>query len=354
MPDLRGNTVWVAASFLLAILLAAVMAGVAQLVSTSRCEEERQRTPWRAMGMAAILAGLLAAGMGVAAERVVAAVAGAALGTRFVWRHDFRGRPQHVALRGSGVGVAVMLGGLTRYLSSTSCGEWACVEVYVAVFIGALIFAVSATVWCMSRGWLIAQGGVHPGTGVVNLTAILLWMGYGFVTEPARPFGLAVLLAMSLLTTALGAHLMMNTGAARGRYALAMGLSQRSMVRCGVVQRRGVLNVLEGFEWPDDHMPALSDDNFAQSWSPPGDSRPMAETLRVGACRRNRRVAHKSRGGPSRYASLRGAHRIWRRVWRAMSRPAAWRDRGSNSDRNVRARHPGARTGCSTGSSCAG
>jgi NAD(P) transhydrogenase subunit beta len=294
MPDLRGNTVWVAASFLLAILLAAVMAGVAQLVSTSRCEEERQRTPWRAMGMAAILAGLLAAGMGVAAERVVAAVAGAALGTRFVWRHDFRGRPQHVALRGSGVGVAVMLGGLTRYLSSTSCGEWACVEVYVAVFIGALIFAVSATVWCMSRGWLIAQGGVHPGTGVVNLTAILLciWMGYGFVTEPARPFGLAVLLAMSLLTTALGAHLMMNTGAARGRYALAMGLSQRSMVRCGVVQRRGVLNVLEGFEWPDDHMPALSDDNFAQSWSPPGDSRPMAETLRVGACRRNRRVAH--------------------------------------------------------------
>jgi len=100
MPDLRGNTVWVAASFLLAILLAAVMAGVAQLVSTSRCEEERQRTPWRAMGMAAILAGLLAAGMGVAAESVVAAVAGAALGTRFVWRHDFRGRPQHVALRG--------------------------------------------------------------------------------------------------------------------------------------------------------------------------------------------------------------------------------------------------------------
>jgi NAD(P) transhydrogenase subunit beta len=294
MPDLRGNTVWVAASFLLAILLAAVMAGVAQLVSTSRCEEERQRTPWRAMGMAALLAGLLAAGMGVAAESVVAAVAGAALGTRFVWRHDFRGRPQHVALRGSGVGVAVMLGGLTRYLSSTSCGEWACIEVYVAVFIGALIFAVSATVWCMSRGWLIAQGGVHPGTGVVNLTAILLciWMGYGFVTEHARPFGLAVLLAMSLLTTALGAHLMMNTGAARGRYALAMGLGQRSMVRCGVVQRRGVLDVLEGFEWPDDHMPALSDDDFAQSWSPPGDSRPSAETLRVGACRRDRSVAH--------------------------------------------------------------
>ncbi|MGF7130073.1 hypothetical protein P3T40_001548 [Paraburkholderia sp. EB58] len=294
MPDLRGNTVWVAASFLLSILLAVVLAGVAQLVSTSRCEEESQRTPWRSMVTTAMLTGLLAAGMGVAAASIAAAIAGAALGARFAWRHDFRARPQHVALRGSGVGMAAMLGGFARYLSSTSCGEWACIEVYVAVFIGALLFAVSATAWCISRGWLIAQGVVHPGTGVVNLTAILLcvWMGYGFVTEHAQPFGLAVLLALSLLATALGAHLMINAGTARGRYAFAGGLGQRSMVRCGVVQRRGVLNVLEGFEWPDDHMPALFDDDFAQSWSPLDDSHRVAEALRVGTCRCDRSVGH--------------------------------------------------------------
>jgi NAD(P) transhydrogenase subunit beta len=219
----------VAASFLLSILLAAVLAGVAQLVSTSRrCEEESQRKPWRAVITTAMLAGLLAAGIGAAAEGVIAAIAGAALGARFVSRHDFRDRPQRVALGGSGVGMAAMLGGFVRYLSSTSCGEWACIEVYVAVFIGALLFAISATAWCISRGWLIAQGVVHPGTGVVNLTAILLcvWMGYGFVTEHAQPLGRAVLLAMSLLATALGAHLMMNASVARGRYVFAAAVGQ--------------------------------------------------------------------------------------------------------------------------------
>jgi len=137
MPDLGGDTVWVAASFLLAIVLAAVLVGVAQLVIASRCEEESQRTPWRAMITIAMLAGSLAVGIGVAAEGVIAAIAGAALGVRFAWRHDFRGSPQHVALRGSGVGLAAMLGGFARYLSSTSCGEWACAEVYAAVFVGA-------------------------------------------------------------------------------------------------------------------------------------------------------------------------------------------------------------------------
>ena len=70
MPDLRGNTVWVAASFLLSILLAAVLAGVAQLAGASRCEDESQRKPWRAMVTTAMLAGLLAAGIGMAAESV--------------------------------------------------------------------------------------------------------------------------------------------------------------------------------------------------------------------------------------------------------------------------------------------
>jgi NAD(P) transhydrogenase subunit beta len=305
MPELRGDTVWVAVSFLLSILLAAVLAGVAQLAGVSRCEHESQRKPWRAMVATAMLAGVLAAGIGMAAEGVVAAVAGAALGARFVRLHDFSARPQRVALLGGGVGLAAMSGGFERYLSSASCGEWACIEVYAAVFIGALIFAVSAMLWCMSRGWLVAQAGVHPGTDVVNLMALLLcvWMGYGFVTAQAQSFGLAVLLAMSLLSTALGVHLMMNAGTCRGRYAFAAGwVGQRSTVRCGVVQRRSVVDVLEGFEWPDDHMPALLDDDFAQSWALLDDPHAVVETLRVGAFRRERSVGHAlARGDRGRY-----------------------------------------------------
>ena len=178
-------------------------------------------------------------------------------------------RPHFAAVLGTATGLAAMAGGFARYLCATSCENLMRIVLYIAVFAGALIFAGSAVLWLALRGRFAARMAVHPGGGVVNLTALLLsvWMGYGFVTEHAPTFGVAVLLAESLLAAALGAHLMVSGGVGSGRCGLDGGFGERSPVRCGVVQRRVALAVTDGFEWPDEQMPALLDDDFARKWS---------------------------------------------------------------------------------------
>ncbi|HEX3637252.1 MAG TPA: NAD(P)(+) transhydrogenase (Re/Si-specific) subunit beta [Paraburkholderia sp.] len=121
-------------------------------------------------------------------------------------------RPRLVALLGSAAGLAVVLGGFARYLSAASQANLERIELYAAVFIGALVFATSAIAFCKMRGTLDLSRAAHPGHGIVNVSALLLcgWLGYGFVTEQAQPFGLAALLAMSVLAAALGTHLMIS------------------------------------------------------------------------------------------------------------------------------------------------
>ncbi|AXL50029.1 hypothetical protein DSC91_002054 [Paraburkholderia caffeinilytica] len=119
-------------------------------------------------------------------------------------------RPRLVALLGSGTGLAVMVGGFACYLSAAAQANVERIELYAAVFIGALVFATSAIAFCKLRGVLDLRAVARPGHGIVNVSALLLcgWLGYGFVTEQAQPFGLAALLAMSVLAVALGTHLM--------------------------------------------------------------------------------------------------------------------------------------------------
>lgn len=121
-------------------------------------------------------------------------------------------RPRLVALLGSAVGLAVMVCGFARYLSAAAQANVERIELYAAVFIGALLFATSAIAFCKLCGTLDLSAAARPGHGIVNVSALLLcgWLGYGFVTEHAQPFGLAALLAMSALAVALGTHLMIN------------------------------------------------------------------------------------------------------------------------------------------------
>jgi NAD(P) transhydrogenase subunit beta len=121
-------------------------------------------------------------------------------------------RSRLVALFGGAMGLALMLGGFARYLSAASQASVERIELYAAIFIGALVFATSAIALCKMRGTLDQSAATHPGHGIVNLSALLLcgWLGYGFVTEQAQPFGLAALLAMSVLAAALGIHLMIS------------------------------------------------------------------------------------------------------------------------------------------------
>lgn len=159
--------------------------------------------------------------MGASDAVIVASVAGAVFGAWLVRGCDLTRRPALVSLLGSGMGLAVMSGGIVRYLSVAARANVERVELYVAVFIGALIFATSAIAFCKLRGALQWSAVARPGHGIVNLFAMLLcaWLGYGFVTEQAPPFGLAALLAMSALASALGVHLMISREYSEGHAA---------------------------------------------------------------------------------------------------------------------------------------
>jgi NAD(P) transhydrogenase subunit beta len=72
-------------------------------------------------------------------------------------------RPGLVALFGSAMGLAVMVGGFACYLSATMAMTTTAAttqanverfELYTAVFIGALVFAACAIAFCMLRGTL--------------------------------------------------------------------------------------------------------------------------------------------------------------------------------------------------------
>ena len=159
--------------------------------------------------------------------------------------------PRLVALLGSVIGLAVMLGGFACYLSASASATAASqanvvrMELYAAVFIGALVFATSAIAFCKMHGTLDVKATAHPGHGVVNVSAMLLcgWLGYAFVTEHAQPFGLAALLAMSVLAAALGTHLMISREYSKVRDSHAHAFAGH----CDrlVFERRGLLARIE-------------------------------------------------------------------------------------------------------------
>lgn len=279
MPDLTSSILWMGGGFLLAVMLAIVLAGIVQLATASRCLEEGGYARWPATFAIAAVAGLLAASIGAAGSVIVAATAGAVLGMRLVQRRDLTRRPRLVVLLGSATGAAAMLCGFARYLSSSAFADVERAELYIAVFIGALILAASVIAWLGLRGALDVRAAGHP-SGMVYLPALTLCvlLGYGFVNTHAYSFGLAVLLEMSVLAAALGAHITMNA-ADRHPYAFAVPFGQRSQVRCGSVPRRPARM---RFEWPDDQWPALLDGDFAPSWPRCAES---PDTVRTGAYR---------------------------------------------------------------------
>lgn len=128
------------------------------------------------------------------------------------------------ALAGSSMGFSFVAGGVALYLSSPVWPGTVRIELYCAVFAGALVFAASAIALCKLRGALSMKTAACPGHGFVNLFAMALcaWLGYGFVTAQVQPFGLAALLATGALASAMGVHLT-TSRAYRGNPVLANG-----------------------------------------------------------------------------------------------------------------------------------
>jgi NAD(P) transhydrogenase subunit beta len=140
----------------------------------------------------------------------------------FDWRSTRRAHL--MVMLGGSTGFAFMSGAFVLYRSSSAWTESERFELYSAVFMGALAFAASTIAFCKLCGAFSLKRAARPGHNVVNLFAILLggWLGYGFVTEQAQPFGLAALIAASALACAIGVHLTTSCEY-DGGHALAAG-----------------------------------------------------------------------------------------------------------------------------------
>jgi hypothetical protein len=133
-------------------------------------------------------------------------------------------------------------------------------ELYVFVFAGTLLFAVSAIGLLKRRGKQVLQSVRKGATGdkLVDLLALALciWLGYGFVTEPTQTPGVEALLAVSFLAAALGVHLMLTSHDEHHGHTPA---------HCGIASsRRGAsLRV----ELDVDPLRAQPFDDFTQRWT---------------------------------------------------------------------------------------
>nr|WP_279635056.1 NAD(P)(+) transhydrogenase (Re/Si-specific) subunit beta [Paraburkholderia rhynchosiae] len=172
-------------------------------------------------------------------------------GARLAQRRNVTRGPGLVALLASGMGLSIVSIGVGCYLSALSSLSAANraslatlerVELYTAVFIGALIFATSAVAFCKLRGVLPVRAVVPPGHDIVTLAALLLcvWLGYGFVTEQTQPFGLAALLAMSALASSMGVHVMLSRECSKGHaHAGGIPMNRRNKIEAEGVRDAG-------------------------------------------------------------------------------------------------------------------
>ncbi|HEX7908896.1 MAG TPA: NAD(P)(+) transhydrogenase (Re/Si-specific) subunit beta [Paraburkholderia sp.] len=244
MPHAYDSPAWFALTAALAAVSAVALAALVQLLPGRR---SARRPHWHAGMPAAALAGLFAAGVGASVGVAGTAVTSALFGAWLAHGRNLTRWPKLVALSGSGVGLSVMLGGFTHYLSSSAQVDVERIELCAAVFIGALIFATSAIVFCKLLGALQSDAMTCPGHDIVNLFALLLcgWLGYGFVTEQARPFGFAALLGMCALACAMGVHLMVSREYTQGQDHDSPALAFAARCHSLTMGQRGVLARIE-------------------------------------------------------------------------------------------------------------
>lgn len=278
----------------------------------------RRQRYWHASALAVVLATLLAAALGASTAVTGGAAIGAMFGAWLMRGCALARRPCAVALAGSGMGVAVMSAGIARYLSTAATATVAVarpnaerIELYAVVFIGAMIFATSAIAFCRLRGSLRIDTATRTGDGIVDLGAMLLcaWLGYGFVTEQAAPFGLAALLAMSALACGLGVHLMIHRAPSR---AFDTGVFSARCEGAVLIDRRGLLARLV---WDD------GDDGDEPAWTL-SETAPRA--LRTSAYRHRRaenKRAQRYADDCAHSATRRRVGASYRACWSACSRP---------------------------------
>jgi len=174
------------------------------------------------VGMAsALLATLAAEGVHPISRMwvVVAMLVGAAVGTVLAARVAMTAMPELVALLHSFVGAAAVLVGYGSFFGKhglTDVGHAIhMVEIFVAVWIGAITFTGSVVAFFKLRGLVTGKPLLLPGRHGLNLALVVASVALGLVIVAERngePLG--ALVAATVIALILGAHLVLAIGGA--------------------------------------------------------------------------------------------------------------------------------------------
>jgi H+-translocating NAD(P) transhydrogenase subunit beta len=200
--------------------LAAGVLFILSLGGLSNQETARRGNWFGIVGMAiAIVATLFHPSVIDYGPLLLAIVAGAAIGTVLAQRVAMTAMPELVAVLHSFVGLAAVLVGFATYLSPGAWHEGESIhllEVWYGVAIGAVTFTGSIIAWGKLRGTISGKPLLLPGRHALN-AAIVLAVIVGsvvFVANHDVGLRLSLLIGMTVLTAALGVHLVMAIGGA--------------------------------------------------------------------------------------------------------------------------------------------
>lgn len=179
---------------------------------------------WFARGGAAHIPGL--------ALLMGSVLVGSTIGAVLARRVEMTGMPELVAILHSFVGLAAVLVGISSYLAPHAGSHGpveavlanaeaarriiALVEIWVGVAVGALTFTGSVVAWAKLRGTLSGKPLLLPGRHLLNAAIALgiVALAVPFTRAAGPSEGLVFLLIMTVLSGALGVHLVMAIGGA--------------------------------------------------------------------------------------------------------------------------------------------
>lgn len=206
--------------------IAASILFILALSGLSRQETARRGNVFGIVGMAIAIVATIAAPQVVSYLVIAPAmIIGALIGGYVANKVEMTGMPQLVAILHSFVGLAAVLVGIGSYIDPSNMFTGVEktiheVEIFIGVFIGAITFTGSIIAYGKLDGRIDGKPLMLPFRHILNLVAVLicLWLGYLFLGVAdhgvADHGGVWMLLIMTLIAFAVGAHLVMGIGGA--------------------------------------------------------------------------------------------------------------------------------------------
>ncbi|HPH27230.1 MAG TPA: NAD(P)(+) transhydrogenase (Re/Si-specific) subunit beta, partial [Pseudomonadota bacterium] len=215
------------------MIIAYLAAGVLFIRSLAGLSKQETAQRGNLYGIVGMLLAVLVAGSawlsdGIAERQVGlglligAIVVGGSIGVTLARRVEMTGMPELVAILHSFVGLAAVLVGVSSYLeprgghfTDSATRTVHMVEIWVGIAVGAITLTGSIVAWAKLRGTLSGKPLLLPARHLLNASVAL---GIALLAVPFLQAdgteGLPFLMAMTVLASLLGIHLVMAIGGA--------------------------------------------------------------------------------------------------------------------------------------------